>query len=103
MPDDNVKELLANALQNVVMFLRNHEDQNIPVQGWRILGRNAVSMVVYSEETHGTSYEMLRFGIQDLINWMSWPGHRFGLCHFTLWDGPDQIGHGSISGPLFGS
>lgn len=91
-----VQALLTNALSSVQNYLDNNVDGIIPASGWRSLGRQAITLVVYSEQNYQTTYGVLHSVIQDVINWMSVPSHQFGLCTFTLWDGPNQVGHGSI-------
>lgn len=71
----------------------------IPSNGWYgPLGRNALSMTVQSEDNFQTTYGVLHSAIQALIGLMSSDGNTFGTGGFTIWDGENQVGHGSING-----
>lgn len=55
-------------------------------------------MIVWSEDGFQTTYGVLHSAIQALIGWMSSDGNTFGTGGFTIWDGENQVGHGSING-----
>ena len=89
-----------NACLNAVQRDIDHGNTGpIPSNGWYgPLGRNALSMVVWNQDNHQTTYEVLRSAIEELIAWMSSNDHTFGTAGFTIWDGEHQVGHGAING-----
>lgn len=70
----------------------------IPSDGWRQLGRNGLSMTVWSDENFQTTYGVLHSALEAVIGWMSSNENMFGTASFTIWDGPNRVGWGSISG-----
>ena len=102
-----VSEITANAgvssflnacLNAVQATIDNGNTGIIPSNGWYQLGRNALSMTVRSEDDFQTTYGVLHSAILAMIDWMSSDGVTFGTGRFTIWDGENQVGHGSISG-----
>ena len=100
-PNPSVRALLANSLQNVKFQIDSGHLGQIPAEGWRQIGRNAVSMVVFSEVHNPTTWVTLYGALQVLQTWMSSGGRTWGTCSFAIWNGNYQVGHGSINGPPF--
>lgn len=65
-----VQPLLDGALDNVQRAIDRGETGLIPDSGWRYLGRNAISMAVYSMDVHKITYGILHAAIDALIRWM---------------------------------
>ena len=94
-----VSSFLNTCLDFVQTSINNGHTGLIPSQGWYgPLGRNAMSMAVWSEDDYQTTYGVLHSAILALIGMMSSDGHTFGTASFTIWDGDNQVGHGSING-----
>ncbi|KAL9064319.1 MAG: hypothetical protein Q9161_008953 [Pseudevernia consocians] len=94
-----VSSLLNACLSAVQTTIDDGNTGLIPTNGWYgPLGRNALSMAVWSENDFQTTYGVLHSAIQALIGWMSSIDHTFGTVSFTIWDGENQVGHGSING-----
>lgn len=94
-----VSSFLTDCLINVQTIINNGNIGLIPSAGWYgPLGRNGLSMRVWSEHDYQTTFGVLHSAIQALIGWMSNNDHTFGTGSFTIWDGDNQVGHGSISG-----
>ena len=93
-----VSSFLDDCLAAVQREIARGSTGLIPSGGWRQLGRNALSMVVYSEDAYQTTYGMLQSAIQALINWMSNEDIGFRTGSFTIWHGEHQVGRGSING-----
>jgi len=66
----DVQPLLVGALDNVQRAIDRGETGLIPDSGWRYLGRNAISMAVYSMDLYKITYEILHAAIDSLIRWM---------------------------------
>ena len=97
-PNPAVRQLLDGALGNIQDDINNSGFSGlIPERGWRQLGRNGVSMVVFSELQYRTTYGVLHSAIQALRRWMLSPGSTWGTCSFTIWDGPNRVGYGNIN------
>ena len=88
-----------NACLNAIQRDIDHGNTGpIPSNGWYgPLGPNALSMAVWSQDNHQTTYEVLHSAIQELIAWMS-SHHTYGTAGFTIWNGEHQVGHGTING-----
>ena len=94
-----VSSFLNTCLNAVQTTIDNGNTGLIPSSGWRgPLGRNGLSMVVWSEHDFQTTYGVLHSAIQALVGWMSSNENTFGTVAFTIWDGENQVGHGSING-----
>lgn len=94
-----VSSFLNTCLNAVQTTINNGNTGLIPSDGWYgPLGRNGLSMTVWSEDDFQTMYGVLHSAIQALIGWMSSNGNNFGTGSFTVWDGDNQVGHGSING-----
>ncbi|KAF6224297.1 hypothetical protein HO133_010872 [Letharia lupina] len=94
-----VSSFLSACLNAVQTIINNGNTGLIPNDGWYgPLGRNGVSMTVWSENDYQTTYGVLHSTIQALIGWMSSNDNTFGTGSFTVWDGDHQVGHGSING-----
>lgn len=94
-----VSSFLNTCLNAVQTTINSGNIGLIPSNGWRgPLGRNGLSMVVWSEDHFQTTYGVLHSAIEALIGWMSSNEDGFGTVGFTIWDGPNQVGHGSING-----
>ena len=93
-----VSSYLSACLSAVQEAINTGKTGPIPDGGWRgPLGHNALSMVVWSEDTYQTTWLELYLAIQALIGWMSSEGHTFGTGGFQIWDGEHKVGHGSIA------
>ena len=97
-PNAAVSSFLDDCLAAVQRQIARGSTGLIPSSGWRQLGRNALSIVVYSEDDYQTTYGMLQSAIQALIDWMSNEDVGFRTGSFTIWDGEHQVGHGTING-----
>lgn len=93
-----VSSFLNACLNAVQTTIDNGNTGIIPSNGWYQLGRNALSMAVRSENDFQTTYGVLHSAILALIDWMSSEGSTFGTGGFTIWDGENKVGHGSING-----
>ena len=93
-----VSTFLNDCLAAVQRTIAGGQTGLIPSSGWRQLGRNAMSIVVYSEADYQTTYGVLQSAIQALIDWMSNDGIGFRTGSFTIWDGEHQVGHVTIDG-----
>ena len=94
-----VSSFLTSCLIAVQRDINNGNTGLIPSDGWYgPLGRNGLSMTVWSEDNYQTTYGVLHSAIQALIGWMSSNDNTFGTGSFTVWDGNNQVGHGSING-----
>ena len=94
-----VSSFLNTCLNAVQMTIDSGSTGLIPSHGWYgPLGRNGLSMAVWSEDNYQTTYGVLHSAIQALIGWMSSNDNTFGTAGFTIWDGDHQVGHGRING-----
>ncbi|CAD6579405.1 MAG: hypothetical protein ASARMPREDX12_009157 [Alectoria sarmentosa] len=94
-----VSSFLTSCLIAVQMAINNGNTGLIPSDGWYgPLGRNGMSMTVWSEDNYQTTYGVLHSTIEALIGLMSSNDNTFGTGSFTIWDGDNQVGHGSING-----
>lgn len=100
-PNVAVRGLLEGALESVQRSIDRGDHGPIPTAGWRQLGRNAVSILVISEAQHQTTYEILHSALQALQTWMHRRGRTWSLCSFSIWNGANMVGQGTISGPIF--
>ena len=92
-----VSSFLNDCLIAVQTTINNGNTGLIPSPGWYgPLGPNGLSMQVWSENSYQTTYGVLHSTIQALIGWMSDNGNIFGTAWFTIWDGDNQVGHGSV-------
>ena len=93
--------LLNTCLNAVQTIIDNDTTGMIPGSEWYWhgpSGSNALSMTVWSEDDFEMTYGVLHSAIQAVIGWMSGDGNTFGTGAFTIWDGENQVGHGSING-----
>ena len=97
--NSGVSAFLNTCLNAVQRIITSSNDGLIPNDGWYgPLGRNGLRMLVFSENDYQTTYGVLHSAIQALIAWMSSDDHAFGTGSFQIWDGENQVGHGSING-----
>ena len=96
-PNPVVRWLLDDALGYVQSEIDKGNLGPIPNQGWRRLGRNAVSMAVFNEVHEYTTWPILSEALEALEGWMS-DGERWGTCYFDIWNGPTRVGQGNING-----
>ena len=95
-PKPAIRALLDSALTAVQHAINVGDTGQIPYVGWRWLGPEATSMMVYSEGQYQTTYEMLLVAIQELRRWMRTGGRTWGTCTFTIWDGRNMVGRGGL-------
>lgn len=94
-----VSSFLDECLHAVQTIINNGNIGLIPSDGWYgPLGRNGLSMRVWSEDNYQTTYGVLHSATLALIGWMSNNANTFGTGSFTIWDGDNQVGHLSING-----
>lgn len=94
-----VSSFLNTCLNAVQATINNGNTGLIPSDGWYgPLGPNGLSMTVWSEDNYQTTYGVLHSTLQALIGWMSSNDNIFGTGSFTIWDGDNQVGHGSVNG-----
>lgn len=94
-----VSSFLNTCLNAVQATINNGNTGLIPSDGWYgPLGPDGLSMTVWSEDNYQATYGVLHSALQALVGWMSSNENMFGTVSFTIWDGDNQVGHGSING-----
>ena len=99
LPNDKVKTLILNTLTLIQRKFESREldpASSIPNGGFRQLGQNFLTLIVYSQGQNQLTYRILDSALLALQDYFRRAGRTWSTCTFTVWDGLSMVGHGNI-------
>jgi len=94
-PANAVSDLLDQAISYVQNQAALH-DRIIGTAGYRRLGAQALTLLAGDANHHQLTWGVLGAALQAVKEYMSQSGNSFGTAYFSIFDGDNQTGKGSI-------
>ena len=88
--------MLDRAISDIRNHINIHQDGEIGDNGFRRLGGDALTLTANDANNHHLTWGVLGAALEAVKNYMSQSDNRFGMVYFSIFDGENQTGHGSI-------
>ncbi len=91
--------VVADLLDQAIAYVQNQaalQDGIIGTAGYRRLGAQALTLLAEDANHHQLTWGVLGAALQAVKEYMSQSGNSFGTAYFSIYDGDNQTGKGSI-------